>query len=146
MTSDPSAQAAIAFDFGLSRIGVAYGQRLTHSATALGTLAAKQGRPNWHQLGSLVDEWQPDILVVGQPGFGSLQTSIHSELNEFVDQLKERFKQPIVLVDETLTSREAQARLTEQRQSGVRKRKIKKEQIDSLSAQLIVEAWLKLEI
>ncbi len=57
----------LGFDFGTKRIGVAVGQTVTHDATPLTTLAAKQGVPDWHAVKQLVDTWQPKALVVGIP-------------------------------------------------------------------------------
>ena len=37
----------LAFDFGTRRIGVAVGQTMTGSATAVGTLPARNGAPDW---------------------------------------------------------------------------------------------------
>jgi RNase H-fold protein (predicted Holliday junction resolvase) len=42
-----------------------------------------------------------------------------------------------------LTSAEARTLLREQRQAGQRQRRINKEDIDSLAAQLIAETWLR---
>lgn len=46
-------------------------------------------------------------------------------------------------MDERLTSMEARMVLAEQRRSGQRRRKIRREDIDSLSAKLIAETWLR---
>ena len=40
----------IGFDFGTRNIGVAVGQKITNSSTALTPLLAKQGIPNWQQI------------------------------------------------------------------------------------------------
>ena len=51
----------------MKRIGVAVGQTISNSASPLKTLAARDGVPNWGDLGKLIQEWQPDALVVGLP-------------------------------------------------------------------------------
>ncbi len=58
-------------------------------------------------------------------------------------RLGERFGLPVDQVDERLTSMEARMILTEQRRTGQRRRKIRREDIDSLSAKLIAETWLR---
>ena len=139
----PLATTALAFDFGLTRIGVAFGQRITGTATPVSTLNANQGTPNWTELDSLVKEWQPGALVVGRPsGNQNEATSIHTALGEFVLELKTRYNLTVHEVDETLTSREAKDRLNQQRRSGQKSKRIRKGEIDSLSAQLILERWL----
>ncbi len=137
------ATTALAFDFGLTRIGVAYGQRITGTATPVSTLTANQGVPDWSELDKLIQEWQPRALVVGRPvGNQNQATSIHGALGDFVLELKNRYALSVYEVDETLTSREAKDRLNQQRRSGQKSKRIKKGEIDSLSAQLILERWL----
>ena len=57
----------MAFDFGLRRIGVATGQRITGTATPLTTVAARGGQPDWTAIEQLVRQWRPDALIVGVP-------------------------------------------------------------------------------
>jgi putative Holliday junction resolvase len=62
---------------------------------------------------------------------------------DFARGLSERYGLPIDTVDERLTSAEASLLLREQRQTGQRRRRVKKTDIDSLAAQLIAETWLR---
>ena len=57
----------MAFDFGLRQIGVATGNCLLGTTQPLPILTAKDGVPDWRVLEGLVDEWGPDLLVVGDP-------------------------------------------------------------------------------
>ena len=57
----------LAFDFGLKHIGVAIGQEITNTAQTFFSLEAKDGEPNWNQLDPLVKEWNPKLLIVGNP-------------------------------------------------------------------------------
>ena len=56
----------LSFDFGLRRIGVAVGQALTGTATALETVNHGQ-KPDWNAIDRLVGEWKPALLLVGLP-------------------------------------------------------------------------------
>ena len=58
---------AIGFDFGLTRIGVATGQTLTQTATPLTVVVAEHGVPDWNDIAVILDDWKPDIVVVGLP-------------------------------------------------------------------------------
>ena len=58
---------ALGFDFGLTRIGIATGQTLTQTATPLTAVVAKNGVPDWDYIATLMDDWKPDIVVVGLP-------------------------------------------------------------------------------
>ena len=54
----------LSFDFGYRRIGVAVGQTLTATATALETVSHGQ-RPDWTAIDRLVKEWKPAHLPGG---------------------------------------------------------------------------------
>jgi len=70
------------------------------------------------------------------------ETSVLEEpLKRFRRRL-ERFGIPLELVDEQFSSAEAQSRLTGERRSGTRRRRVSKADIDSLSARIIAEQWL----
>lgn len=130
----------LGFDFGYKRIGVAVGQSITLSASPLPTLAAKQGIPDWTILARLIDQWQPQALIVGLPTCidGSEQYTTPAA-RHFAKQLKKRFALPVHLVDERLTTVEARAQLFAE--GGYRK--LKRTPIDSTAACIILEQWLQ---
>ena len=64
----PSAPfAALAFDFGTQRIGVAFGQSLTGTVRAVCVLKAKDGIPDWDQVAQLIKTGNPTPLSSGYP-------------------------------------------------------------------------------
>ena len=132
----------VAFDFGLRRIGVAVGQQVTGSANPLGVIRNSEAGPDWRAIDALLNEWQPDRLIVGMPSHtdGS-RSEIANYVDEFVGELG-RFKRPIDTVDERYTSIEAEKMLKSERAMGLRGR-IRKEMIDSAAAVLIAERWLR---
>lgn len=136
-------RCALAFDFGLRRIGVALAEPGFGLASALGVVSAQAGEPDWAALDRLLKEWNPALLVVGAPcePDGSHGPSAGPALT-FAARLGERYSLPVSLVDERLTSRAAEAILREQRQSGLRKRRVRSGEVDSLAARLIAETWL----
>lgn len=130
----------IGFDFGYKRIGLAVGQRLTCSASPLSTLPAKSGVPDWDSIQKILDLWRPEALIVGFPTCiddSELYTSAAAK--RFAKQLKKRFALPVHLVDERLSTVDARSQLFEQ--GGYRK--IKKTEVDSLAACIILEQWLR---
>lgn len=135
-------QTALAFDHGARRIGLAVVSRRA-GAAPLRTLEARGGEPRWPELGELIREWQPQLLVVGVPynADGSVGDSGAAAL-AFAAELERRFRLQVVLVDERLTSAEAESILREQRRSGTRRRRLQPEDVDRISACLIGEAWL----
>lgn len=134
------AERLIAFDFGLKRIGIASGNRLTRTATPVTTLAAG-GEPPWPEIERLLGEWRPDRIVVGHPGAGA-DSRLLAGLDAFVAGLAERFALPIDLVDESYSSAAAAAELRAGRREGIYNRRLDKGRIDSGAACLIAEQWM----
>ena len=84
------------------------------------------------------------MLVSGLPyNSDGSESDMTKEVLGFVDQLAERSKLPVETVDERLTSAEAEMILREQRQAGVRRRRVRKTDIDQVAAVLIAQAWLQ---
>ena len=58
---------ALSFDYGEKRIGIAVGQTLTGSASAIKTITTTNKKINWNPITILVKEWSPDIFILGRP-------------------------------------------------------------------------------
>lgn len=130
----------LGFDFGYKRIGVAVGQMLTGGASPLSTLDAKLGIPNWNIVDKLINEWKPLALVVGLPTcIDDSEQYTTAAARGFARQLRKRFSLAVHLVDERLSTKEARARLFAV--GGYRK--IKKSEVDSIAACVILEQWLQ---
>jgi putative Holliday junction resolvase len=136
------AELILAFDFGERRIGVAVGNTGTRTATAVGVLRAR-GVPDWDAVTRCVRQWSPDRAVVGLPyAMDGSETTLTAACREFAIELTKRYQLPVDLVDERLTSAAAQADLRDERRSGARRRRIRREDIDANAARLILETWL----
>ena len=128
----------LAFDFGLARIGVAVGQPITGTATPLSTLKAKEGIPDWQIIETLIKEWQPKLLLVGEPfNMDASDQLITVKSRKFANRLHGRFGLPYEMFDERLSSAAAREEIFAY--GGYRK--LKKTQIDSIAAALILESW-----
>lgn len=98
----------LSFDFGLRNIGVATGQSITRTAVELVTLRARDGVPDWRLVAALVEEWKPDVLLVGLPlNMDDSKSDMSDRAERFARRLAQRFQRPVELVDERLTSFEA---------------------------------------
>ena len=130
-------QTLLGFDYGTKRIGVAVGQDVTRNVTPLITLHSQNEKPDWDAISKLIAEWQPDRLVVGLPLHldGSPQ-ALTEKAQRFGNQLKGRYNLPVEMVDERLTSHEAESEV------GSRGGKTAKADIDALAAALILQSWL----
>jgi len=128
----------IAFDFGLARIGVAVGQAITSTASPLDTLRANNGKPDWDKVAALLTQWQPTRILVGEPlNMDGSDQEITLRARKFANQIHGRFGLAVEMVDERLSSVAARDELFEY--GGYRK--LKKSQIDSIAAALILESW-----
>ena len=134
MSSDVS--TLLGFDFGTHRIGVAIGQLMTRTARPLTTLKARDGQPDWDELGKLLAEWRPSALVVGLPvHMDGTEHERTRMARRFGNRLQGRFNLPIYWVDERLSSEEAQRR----QQNGSAN---KQHSLDALAAEIILQTWL----
>ncbi len=140
MTSDDKDSAIVlAFDFGTKRIGVAIGQRVTKMARALITLSAKNGVPHWDKVTQLVKRWQPQEFVIGIPlNMDGSEQPLTQHARNFARMLQERYHLRVHEVDERLTTVAARERLFEE--GGYKA--LQEGQVDSVAAQLILQAWL----
>lgn len=137
-------ETILAFDFGKRRIGVAVGQQVTFSASPLKVVANDPAGPDWQMIAALVSDWRPHRLIVGMPAHADGSASdIAKDVEDFIDDLG-RYALPVESVDERYSSLEAEHRLKSERAAGMRGR-ITKDMIDSASAVLIAERWLKKE-
>ncbi len=132
----------LSFDFGFRRIGVAVGQTLTSTASALETVSHGQ-KPDWAAIDRLVKEWRPALMLVGLPlGADGEETDMSKAARAFGAVLNERYSKPVDFIDERLTSRAAEERFAQARAAGSARRK-DAAQLDAVAAQVICENWLQ---
>ena len=107
---------------------MAAGNALTGTAQALTTVQA-QGDARFAAIGRLVEEWQPDALVVGVPRHpDGAEHENTLRARRFARRLHGRFGLPVHEVDERYSTVEAEAR-------GAR-------DLDAMSAAIILEQFL----
>jgi len=137
-------RVALAFDFGARRIGLAVGDTLTRSAVARGAIAVHAGGPDWAAIRRAVAANAPHVLVVGTPyNVAGGETAMTTRARQFAADLAAHCALPVEQVDERYSSIEASARLKAERASGERRRRLRKEDIDSAAAVVILQRWLE---
>lgn len=145
----------LGFDFGVKSIGVATGNSLTSTTTALLTIQCRDNVPDWKVIEKLIAEWKPRCLVVGLPlSMAGEETSMSAQCRSFALSLEKRFNMPAHLVDERLSSQEADYQL---RQSTIgsqnaglsnrsgRTRSLRSNRVarrNSIAAELILQTYL----
>ena len=136
--SPNTAIAVLGFDFGTTRIGVAIGQSLTGQARPLAPLKATDGIPNWDMISALIEEWQPDVFVVGLPlNMDGSENEMCQRARKFAKRLHGRYNRPYHMMDERLSSYEAKGQVIAQGGN----RNFKENSVDGLAAQMILESW-----
>jgi putative holliday junction resolvase len=135
-------ETVLAFDFGLKRIGIAAGDSLTRSsAPRPAAISGVQG-PDWDAIAREVRALAPARLIVGAPyNEDGTEGTMTVSARAFAAELERRFALPVHLVDERFSSLEATATLKERRASGVRKRRVRRADIDSAAAAVILGRW-----
>lgn len=129
----------LGFDFGMKNIGIAVGQEMTRTANPLTAIKARDGIPDWGLIAKLLDEWQPDLLVVGLPlNMDGTEQEMTAAARRFGNRLHGRFNIPVEWQDERLTTYEALDQLGIRSKMDTRKRS----DVDQISAQLILQSWL----
>jgi putative holliday junction resolvase len=122
-------QTFLAFDFSPRRVGVAVGNSVLKQAQPL-TTVAMMGDARFAAIARLLNEWQPDALVVGVPTHpdGAAHDNTR-RAKAFARQLHERFRLPVHEVDERYTTVEALAQGAND--------------VDAAAAALILEQYLR---
>ena len=117
---------------------VAVGQSITGTASPLSALKAKDGQPNWELVAKLLQDWQPEFVVVGLPlNMDGSEQPLTDLARKFANRLHGRFGIQVILQDERLTTVAAKEELFGR--GGYKQ--LQKGKIDSAAAQLILEDY-----
>jgi putative Holliday junction resolvase len=128
----------LAFDLGLKRTGVASGELSLGIAHPLTVVQAESTDTRLAAIGKLVDEWRPALLVLGLPTHADgSEHEMTRVARNFARKLESRFNLPVFLVDERLTSAEAESELHARGIHGRRNKAL----TDAVAAQLILQGF-----
>lgn len=132
------AGTVLSFDFGEKRIGVAVGETMLKLAHPLTTIHAEENAIKFAQIATLIQEWQPQLLIVGLPMYLDGEAHTLTQLaKKFAQRLEGRFNLPVIMIDERLSSAEAAQSL---RDSGIYGQQ-QKAMIDQVAAQTILQSY-----
>ena len=133
------AETYLGFDYGTKRIGVAVGNNVSASASALDTILVRNEQPDWQHISRLIDEWQPDALIVGWPiQMDETDNPVTAKARRFGNRLHGRYRLPVHHNDERLSSHMA---LSEIREAGYNARR-SRGLVDSYAAREILQTFL----
>jgi len=122
----------IAFDYGEKKIGVAVGQTSTNTSSPLQIIFNKDNNTNWTSISSLLDEWKPDLILLGKPlNMDGSDSEIMKKVDKFYKELKSIYDADIEFVDERLTTFEAREILKDE----------KHDNVDAHAAKILIDNW-----
>ncbi len=130
----------LAVDFGTRRIGLAVGNSQTRVATPLGQIAARNRRLALEGIVRRIGEFEIERIVVGYPlNMDGSRGPACAAVERFAADLGKHSGLPVVLVDEKLSSFEAEE-MGKEFEGDFRKRKTF---LDSVAAQVILQTYFE---
>ncbi|QXW26204.1 Holliday junction resolvase RuvX [Acinetobacter johnsonii] len=130
----------MAFDFGTQKMGMAVGQSMIESANPLALFPMKDGIPNWDELLKIIQQYQPNLFLVGLPlNMDDTESELSARSRKFARRLRHQTNIETLMVDERLTTREARGELEHYQALG----RGKKLAADSIAAALFIESWYR---
>ncbi len=130
----------LAVDYGSRRIGLAVGNTLTRVATPLGQVVAKNRRVVLDEMARRIAEFEIELIVVGYPlNMDGSRGAACAAVDRFVHSLRQCIALPVTLVDEKLSSFEAEE-MGKEIEHDFHKRKAF---LDTVSAQVILQNYFK---
>ena len=125
----------IAFDYGEKKIGVAVGQTSTNTSSPLKVIFNNHGRVNWDEINSLLNEWNPDLIILGKPlNMDGTESEVMKKVDKFYKNLMKIYKARYEYVDERLTTFEAKEILKDN----------KAELVDANAAKILIDNWFNI--
>ena len=126
-------------DVGARRIGLAVSDPLGITAQGLDTIQRQNKRGDFAQLERVIREQKVAEIVMGLPLRMSGSEGIQAEkMQAFAEEIRRRFKLPVHLWDERLTSAQANRLLRETEMSIKRRGAV----VDQMAAVLILQSWM----
>ena len=130
----------LGLDVGSRRIGVAVSDPLGITAQGLETLQRSTKRRDFEHLQHVIQEYDVREIVVGLPlRMSGAQGTQSDKMQVFAEELRKRFRLPVHLWDERLTSAEAN-RLLRETDLSIEKRG---KAVDRMAAVLILQGWME---
>ena len=123
----------LAFDFGTKKIGVAVGQTSTFTSSPLQVISSKDNKVNWNEIIILLDEWKPELIIVGKPlNMDGTDSEIMKEVDRFFLKLKNIYDAKYEYIDERLTTFEARQILEDRNYL-----------VDASAAKILIDNWFE---
>ena len=98
-------------------------------------LLCKDNKVKWNEIMILLNEWKPELVIVGKPlNMDGTDSEIMKEVERFYQKLKSIYDAKFEYIDERLTTFEARQILEEK----------KFETVDANAAKILIDNWFEL--
>lgn len=142
--ADSRAGRILSIDYGRRRLGLAVSDPLRLTARPLTTWSRSNRRHDLARLRSLCREQRISLIVVGWPlQLGGTRGEMASEAARFAERIRADLGIPVELVDERLSSWEAEQAVAEVAVGKLRSRNRKERQLDEVAAAVILRDYLR---
>jgi putative Holliday junction resolvase len=132
-------ETVVAFDFGERFIGVAVGDTATGIAHPLETIESRSRESAMAGAARVAEEWKPARVVVGLPlALDGSEHAMTRLARSFAAALERTLRLPVALVDERLSSADAESRLRDAGRGGRRYKSL----VHPVAAQVILQGYL----
>ena len=134
----------LAVDYGRKRLGLAISDPLGLTARPLATWTRANRRQDLARLRTLCREQEISRIVVGWPlQLGGASGEMASEAARFAERIHKDLGLPVELVDERLSSWEAEQAIAEASAEKPRSRNRKERSLDEVAAAVILRDYLR---
>ena len=124
----------VAFDYGTKKIGVAVGQTKTYTSSPLQIIYNDHEKTNWNEIRMLIDEWKPDLILIGKPiNMDGTESEIMKKVDNFFKKLQKISNTKCEYIDERLTTFEAKEILGESKVA----------EVDAHAAKILIDNWFE---
>ena len=124
----------VAFDYGTKKIGVAVGQTETYTSSPLQIIYNDHEKTNWNEIRMLIDEWKPDLILIGKPiNMDGTESEIMKKVDNFFKKLQKISNAKCEYIDERLTTFEAKEILGESKVA----------EVDAHAAKILIDNWFE---
>ncbi len=131
----------LSLDLGSKRIGVASSDLTRTLASPVSVvLRGRSHRDDHDAIAKIVDEYEPDAIVVGLPvGLDGREGHAAALIRAEVAELELRFAIPVILHDERFTTATAHRALQERNVKARERRHV----VDKVAAAVLLQSWLE---
>lgn len=131
----------LAIDYGSKRIGLAVSDPLGFSALPMGFLPFKGQKRFIEELKKVIAEKEVKLIVLGLPiNMDGTMGPKAEEMTQVSEVIKKECGLPVELVDERLTTQQAETMLVDEFDLGRKKRKAVR---DSIAAAILLQSYLE---